>query len=512
MNAVSRDRPLTIAILAIGGQGGGVITDWLIDLGETNGWYVQATSVPGVAQRTGATIYYLEMVPASDRTPVLAMMPAPGDVDVVIAAELMEAGRAIQRGLVSPDRTTLIASTHRALGIMEKSSPGDGTGDSDKVLGIARRKAKRLIAHDLQRLAEANNSVISASLFGALAASGALPFPREAFEETIRAGGKGIEPSLAAFGAAAEAVALGDQPAAMPVKGKAAPAAVSPVGGSESDRSEYARAVRRIADEFPAEASTMLDTGLRHVVDYQDTAYGHLYLDRIADLSALDRSLGGADRGHTLTTEAAKYLAKAMAYDDVIRVADLKTRASRFARVIDEIGATDDQVVHVTEFMHPRAEEICGALPARLGRWVEARPKLVATIDRTFNKGRHVRTDSIPWFMALYCLGGLRRVRRKLLRHAIEEAHIADWLATIRRAAASNYDLAVEVVRCRRLIKGYSDTHARGEAKYDKVIAALPLLEHRADGADWLRRLREAALLDEKGVQLDGALQTVATL
>ena len=511
MNAVSRDRPLTIAILAIGGQGGGVITDWLIALGEKNGWYVQATSVPGVAQRTGATIYYLEMVPASDRTPVLAMMPVPGDVDVVIAAELMEAGRAIQRGLVSPDRTTLIASSHRALGIMEKSSPGDGTGDSAKVLGIARRKAKRLIAHDLQRLAEANNSVISASLFGALAASGALPFPREAFEATIRAGGKGIEPSLAAFGAAAEAVALGDQPAATSRNPIASPATV-PVGGSESERREYERAVHRVAAEFPTEASEMLTVGLRHVVDYQDVAYGHLYLDRLAELYALDRSLGGSARGHTLTTEAAKYLAKAMAYDDVIRVADLKTRASRFARVINEIGATDDQVVHVTEFMHPRAEEICGALPARLGRWVEARPKLVAVIDRRFNKGRHVRTDSIPWFMALYCLGGLRRVRRKLLRHAIEEGHIGDWLAAIRHAAASNYDLAVEVVRCRRLIKGYSDTHARGEAKYDKVIAALPLLAHRSDGADWLRRLREAALLDEKGVQLDGALKTVATL
>jgi indolepyruvate ferredoxin oxidoreductase beta subunit len=512
MNAVTRERPLTIAVLAIGGQGGGVITDWLIALGENNGWYVQATSVPGVAQRTGATIYYLEMVPATGKTPVLSMMPAPGDVDVVIAAELMEAGRAIQRGFVSPDRTTLIASSHRSLGIMEKSAPADGSGDSARVLDIARRKSKRLIAHDLQRLADANRSVISASLFGALAASGALPFPREAFEETIRAGGRGVEPSLAAFGAAAEAVALGDQPAPAPPKQKTPASSGAPVGGSEGDLREFARAKQRIADAFPAEAAPMLDTGLRHVIDYQDTDYGHLYLDRMAELYILDRSLGGTAKGFALTTEAAKYLAKAMAYDDVIRVADLKTRASRFDRVMDEIGATDAQVVHVTEFMHPRAEEICGAMPAKLGRWIEERPRVFRAIDRMFNRGRHVRTDSILWFLALYGVAGLRRHRRKLLRHEIEEAHIAAWLAAVRRAAASNYDLAVEVIRCRRLIKGYSDTHARGEAKYDKVIAALPLLEHRPDGADWLRRLREAALLDEKGVQLDGALKTVATL
>jgi hypothetical protein len=34
-------------------------------------------------------------------------------------------------------------------------------------------------------------------------------------------------------------------------------------------------------------------------------------------------------RAHDLTREAAKYIANAMAYDDVIRVADLKTRAAR---------------------------------------------------------------------------------------------------------------------------------------------------------------------------------------
>ena len=512
MNAITRERPITIAILAIGGQGGGVLTEWLIALAEENGWYVQATSVAGVAQRTGATIYYLEMIPAvAGRTPVLSMMPAPGDVDVVIAAELMEAGRAIQRGLVSPDRTTLIASSHRALGILEKTAPGDGIADSDKVAAIARSRAKRFIVHDLQRLAEANDSVISASLFGAPAASGALPFTREAFEATIRAGGKGIAPSLAAFSAGAEAVALGEGPSAAKPEAPAK-SEPKPVGGTAKERAGYDRAVARVATEFPAESREMIATGLRHVVDFQDAAYGHLYLDRLGELLTLDRTRGGGDRGFGLTREAAKYLSRAMAYDDVIRVADLKTRSSRFARVRDEARAGDDQVIHVTEFMHPRVEEICGAMPARLGRAIEARPTLSRTIDRMFNKGRHVRTDGIFWFVALYSLSGMRRFRRSLLRHEVEEAHIAAWLASVRRGLAANYELGVEVVRCRRLIKGYSDTHARGESKYGKVIAALPLVENRPDGADWIRRLREAALLDEDGKELDGALKTVASL
>lgn len=512
MNAIARERPITIAILAIGGQGGGVLTDWLIALAERNGWYVQATSVAGVAQRTGATIYYLEMIPAiAGRTPVLSMMPAPGDVDVVIAAELMEAGRAIQRGLVSPDRTTLIASSHRALGILEKTAPGDGIANAEKVAAIAKAKAKRFIAHDLQRLAEAHNSVISASLFGALAASGALPFTREAFEATIRAGGKGVEPSLAAFSAGAEAVALGERPpSAKPEpKPRAEP---KPVGGSARERAEYDRAVARVAAEFPADAHAMIATGLRHVVDFQDAAYGHLYLDRLAELLTLDRARGGDARGFALTNAAAKYLARAMAYDDVIRVADLKTRATRFARVRDEARAKDDEVIHVTEFMHPRVEEICGTMPARLGRAIEARPRLTRAVDRVFTRGRHLRTDGVVSFLTLWSLAGMRRFRRSLLRHEVEEAHIAAWLGTVRRAVAANYDLGVEVVRCQRLIKGYSDTRARAGSKYGKVLSALPLVESRADGADWIRRLRESALKDEDGKELDGALKTVASL
>ena len=109
------EKPLSVAIMAMGGQGGGVLADWIVALAEANGWHAQSTSVPGVAQRTGATLYYIEMMPPRGTVaPVLALMPTPGDVDVVIAAELMEAGRSILRGLATPEKTMLITSTHRA--------------------------------------------------------------------------------------------------------------------------------------------------------------------------------------------------------------------------------------------------------------------------------------------------------------------------------------------------------------------------------------------------------------
>jgi indolepyruvate ferredoxin oxidoreductase beta subunit len=504
---IAADKPIGIAILAMGGQGGGVLADWIVALAEARGFHAQTTSVPGVAQRTGATIYYVELIrPIPGRQPVLSLMPVPGDVDVVIAAELMEAGRAIQRGLVSPDRTTLIASTHRALAVLEKSKPGDGRADGPAVQSAAETLARRFLSADMQALAERSGSVISASLFGALAGSAALPFERAAFEDTIRAAGVGVEGSLRAFAAGFDAVRT---PSNRPPADAVLPLAPAPAarGGTGAERAELARALRRIDEMFPTAARNMLRHGVRRLIDYQDVAYAHEYLDHVARLLALDDN---PDK--TLTVEAARQVAVAMSYDDVIRVADLKTRASRFARVRDEAQARPDQLVGMTEFFHPRLDEICATLPTRLGLAIERSPALQRVLRPLLERGRRVRTDRLTGFLPLYAVAGLKRWRRALLRHQREQAHLEMWLAMVTRYARSDYRLAVELTKCRRLIKGYSDTHARGRGKYDRVVGALPLLAGRADAADWVRRLRDAALADEDGKLLDGALATVATL
>ncbi|QYM75384.1 2-oxoacid:acceptor oxidoreductase family protein [Leucobacter luti] len=221
-------RPITIAVLAMGGEGGGVLADWIVSLGEDAGFVTQSTSVAGVAQRTGATVYYVELYPRSDTAslgsarmePILSLFPTPGQVDVVIASELMEAGRALQRGFCTPDRTTLIASTNRVYSIAEKIAMDDGRVDEESLMRSARAGSKQLIATDFNALAAQAGSVISSSLFGALAGSGVLPIPREAFEASLRRSGKAVERSLKAFGlgytaaqeAAAEAAALAAAP------------------------------------------------------------------------------------------------------------------------------------------------------------------------------------------------------------------------------------------------------------------------------------------------------------
>jgi indolepyruvate ferredoxin oxidoreductase beta subunit len=268
-------RPLAIAVMAMGGQGGGVLLDWIVALCESQGYFAQATSVPGVAQRTGATIYYVEAIKpdASGRRPVLSLMPVPGEVDIVIGAELMEAGRAMQRGLVSADRTTLIASSHRAYAVSEKIAPGDGAGDPAAVFEAARASSKQFLAFDMAAIAEATESVISAALFGALAGSGALPFGREAYEATIRATGVGVDASLHAFGRAYEtaiAELRAPVPAAPPRVGAPAKRVpeLRPVGDPGFD--SLVERARRL----PTPAHGLLAAGLARVVDFQDVAYG----------------------------------------------------------------------------------------------------------------------------------------------------------------------------------------------------------------------------------------------
>src|SRR5437016_7913 len=65
----------------------------------------------------------------------------------------------------------------------------------------------------------------------------------------------------------------------------------------------------------------------------------------------------------------ARHLAVWMSYEDAVRVAELKTRMSRFERIRKETGARDGEIV-VTDFLKPDLDEIYGVLPYRLVAWV----------------------------------------------------------------------------------------------------------------------------------------------
>ena len=487
-------QPIKIAILAMGGEGGGVLADWIVDLAEHNGWLAQSTSIPGVAQRTGATIYYVELYPRADAEadgalPVFALMPLPGDVDLVVASELMEAGRAVHRGLVTPDRTTLVCSTHRVYSIAEKIALGDGRVDDAALLAHARAAARRFIGCDMAAQAEETGSVISAVLFGALAGTRELPFSRAQFEATIERGGVGVASSLEGF-------AVGfDGPA--PSTSPAAPAPLHP--SPPPKHPDVGALLARIETRHPAAARALLIEGVRRLIDYQDPAYAALYLDRLERVTAIATD----DR---LCAELARHLALWMSYEDAIRVADLKIRDTRFARVRDEVHAGGDQLLTIDEYMHPRLQEICDTLPAGLGRRLLASGWPRRLVERALARGRVVRTSGLRGYLMLSAIAGLRRFRRSTLRFQAESARIEAWLRDVEEAASRSPSLALEITLCQRLVKGYGDTYERGLRNFG-ILRETWQRTDRDVAPQLLQELRDAALADEHGERLRIALE-----
>lgn len=500
MQHEAAQRAIKIAVLAMGGEGGGVLVDWIVTAADREGYWAQSTSVPGVAQRTGATIYYVEILPQARNVsapPVLALMPTPGDVDVVVASELMEAARAVQRGLVTPDKTLLIASSHRVYALPEKMAMGDGRVDSDAFLKRCEEASRDFICCDFAAVAEQAGSVISASLFGALAGAGALPWGRDRYEDAIRQGGIGVANSLKAFERSFEHVQAGQQ------RGT----------GTAPDTTNLDPRLgalgKRIEEAYPGAVAPVLRAGLTRTADYQSPEYAQLYLDRLEPVRDLDRIHG--DGSYRLTREVGRYLALWMTYEDTVRVAELKIRKSRFDRVRREVGVAPDQVVRINEYFHPRVEEIADTLPARAGSLLLHVGWLRGLVERLASEGRIVRTSSLGGFMLLYALASLKRVRPGSLRYRRETDELLQWLQRVSEAAARNYDLACEIAECQRLVKGYGSTHARGMHSFHTIMEALPTLP-ATGAAEWVRRLREAALSDDSGAALDHLIASVPSI
>lgn len=484
-------KPLNIAILAMGGEGGGVLTDWLVQIGEQAGYLAQKTSVPGVAQRTGATIYYVELFPnnadtQAGRMPVLGLMPMPGDIDLLIASELMEAGRAVQRGLVTPDRTHFIASTHRVYSMMERTAVTDGRVDADAIIKACKSAALDFVGFDMQRLAEDNRSVISAVLLGAVAASNALPFARANYEDAIRGGGQGAKPSLAAF-AAGYAAAQGSPPAQ-------AILTVTPEITASSS-------VVAVSDDITGDARRIVLAGIDRTADYQDRRYAQDYYDRLKPFIDLAKAAG--ESGQSLLGESARQLALGMTYEDTVRVAELKIRTSRFQRVHQEIGAAPGQIIDIVEFMHPRIEEIADTMPAPIGRWLLRNRLARSVVGKLTSRGRMVRTTSLSGFLMLYVLASMKGIRRSTLRFSREQQFLAEWLETVHRAAALDMSLAVGFVQLRNLVKGYGETHQRGLYKYERIRNFILKDVNGPDAPTRLKALIAAAELDEHGEALE---------
>jgi len=483
----------SVLIAALGGEGGGVLADWLVLCARQSGLAVQATSVPGVAQRTGATSYYLEFSVApwpEGSVPSFALSPTPARVDVVVASELLEAARMMERGFVTPERTHLIASTSRVYTTLEKMQPHDGRFDPERVRALSQVLARESLWLDMAELTQQHRTAVSSIMLGALAGAGALPWSRACCEDVIRASGKGVEASLAGFAAAFAAAQSGP-----PSEAREAPARAT-AGPSSAPVSLAA---------LPEALQTVAAHGVARCTDYQDAAYAREYL---AQLQTLVQACPNPAPAHVaLWQEAARHLALWMCFEDIARVADLKSRPERFAQVRASARAAAGEVVHITDHFKPGLEEIAAILPRALGQALaaHARPERHVSL--------HIRATSFWGFALLRLLAQARRWRRHTLRYHDEtQARVAWWQAVCQWAQVAPA-FATAVAGLPQVRKGYGQTQQRGLHRYARLWQTLvlprldaatpPEPEHTQALQDALR----AALSDLPDPQNDGTAE-----
>ena len=449
---MSAERPLCVVIGALGGQGGGVLADWLVEAALLAGFPAQATSIPGVAQRTGATTYYFELFPDKNppTDPVFCLFPSATDVDLVAALEPTEAGRAMERGHVNA-RTTVITADERIFSTAEKVDAGDGTIPARPVLDALDQAAGKLLRLDMPTIGAGTAGRANAILFGAIAGSGVLPLGADDCRAAIEANGVAVESNLAGFHAGFESAREPVGPSTDPE-----PVFDLPPPGFEDDVAALPEALRPLVGH-----------GLARLVDYQDGAYARLYLDRLRPFVDLDRS---AD--HRLSYIVARCLAAWMSFEDIVRVAQLKTRPGRLARIRREVGLTDGAPLKVYDYLKPGREELVSLMPPALARLVpEAK-------GQDAGKGWRLRmpTASAFGYAVFKAVAGLRPLRRRGIRFRREQAAIEAWLEAVKTTLGHDPELARDVAELAIWARGYGDVRNGG---MDRLTGLFGDLEDR---------------------------------
>ncbi len=501
---MNQQKPITLLICALGGEGGGVLTEWLVDIALASGYAAQSTSIPGVAQRTGATTYYLEVfpVPLSElqgRRPVFSLNPVPGALDGIVSSELLESARQVGSGMSSPERTLVISSSSRTFTTAERMVPGDGRTDNAPLLQALQSHSRSTQVFDMAEMAKDCGTVVSAVMLGAIAGSGLFPFARQAYESVILHGGKGAEASLRGFDRAFAQVSTQQAQAAL----------VSRLLSDQELLAPVSRALEAdLALKFPVQVHAMLALGHARMLDYQGRAYADLYVQRLQQVLRAEQQADPAGaQAYATTREMARWLALWMAFDDIVRVADLKSSASRWQRVRGEVKVGSDDLLQVYDHFKPGAPEFAALLPASLAarvmRWDRQR---VAKGKSPWALPLKVGSHSVFGMLSLRLLASLKWLRVRGSRFATEQALIAQWLQGVVEGTQTHWQLGHEIALCGRLIKGYGSTNERGK---DNL---LHMLNHLAQGpapeaaAQAIAAARTAALDDDAGKALDATL------
>jgi len=210
-----------------------------------------------------------------------------------------------------------------------------------------------------------------------------------------------------------------------------------------------------LPDGLPEGAAPVVSEGIHLLMDYQGATYARLYVDRVK------RFLGRREVDGKIVCEIARLMAQRMAYEDAIRIAQLKLAEFR-----DSDGRVRSTDIHKFRF-----DELVDALPE-----VVADPVL-QVLDKIGWKRRRV---SIPFSTAgrwgirrLKMEAWLRRWRMFSIRYGEERAWVERWLHMINRCYLKQPRSVPALVETATMVQGFGDAYRQGLADWHAIIDGL---------------------------------------
>lgn len=511
----------TVLIAAIGGQGGNILAEWIFAAANQAGHLAQSVSLPGLAQRGGATSQYLEIALAQNGTlpsnPVFCQVPVQGQVDVLLAQELLEMGRMLERGFASPE-ATIVSSTHRDYAVLEKMPMGGAVADSEALLAAGQQLGRVFVPVDVPRLLREqglNPLTGNAVLLGALAATSALPIAPDHYTAAISQLGLAPEANLKAFHAGMAFVQTGGhQPAQRALAAEPDPIAARAALLPAALQSGYRELAAPLAARYGEGLGRTLAEALYQLADYQDLDHARRYLDLVDGLWQRELALASSRSNRALTHAFARHLATLMTYEDAIRVAEFKTRPGRFARIQRDYQIGEDQVYQLVDYLKPDAEEVYGLFPAGLV------DRLEPLLHRISYKGdgtpRYLeqtpRTNTVFGYATFRFLRTFKRWRPRSWRSRHERAFQDYYVNQVYRFLDLDYDLALLVAPVGQMVRGYGAVRRRtfASARFlcDEVLGPLVTREQAAGHFDYRlaqavgQVARDSMLADSHGIDL----------
>lgn len=507
---------IKILLPAVGGQGGGVLSEWIFQAFLNESYEVQGISLPGLSQRGGSTVYYIEAFDSSGRNDrvVFSQHPVPGDVDVIVAQEFLELGRILEKGYGS-EKTTIISSIHRIYSTNEKLPVGSGIYSWHDLHSIAERFSSDFIGINALDVATNNRMgerAVNAILLGALCSSGCLPLAKESYISAIRTSGIAVEENIRAF-KIGMFTQMGNGKWEKGGEGYFDSVMTEKYNISEKEAERLEGLAVSLEGNLPVHLHEYMKEAILRMADYQGIWYAEKYSSIIRRIEKKDRKYAGRD--HLLTEIFLKNLALLMSYEDGIRVAELKIRESRFRKIREDMSIKGDQVFRVTDYLKPDAEEVYGLLPDII---VSPALKVIDAVSAVSSDSRSRRpftltltpaTSTIWGFLRLWGLAKLRIFRPWSFRYKKENSVIEKYVSSVEFFANRDYELACIVARAGGMIKGYGRVRRRTVDTFhrfiDNIICRMFDIEkERAAGflitADTGRKAAELISGDEDGI------------